>query len=131
MTAKHKSPAKKLRNSRRLIRFLQSKLSSLRLPDLSICPQPCVSLEPLMSSKLSFTNLPSISLSPIYKPDSSSKSVQTDSHQQSQSEEYWRSNPLALTPMVLQDDFDEEAYAQNRANARRTLELIDEALKRL
>ena len=71
-----------------------------------------------MSSKLSFTNLPSISLPPRIKPELSSKSVQTDSPQPSQPQEYLRSNPLALTPMVLQDDFDEEAYAQNRANVK-------------
>ena len=89
-----------------------------------------------MPMKLSIARLPSISLPPSFKPELFSKSVQTsqvipDSPEPSQTQEYWRSNNPNLDVMFRQNDIDEQEYAQNRANARRTLDMIDEALKRL
>ena len=76
MNTKHRSPAKKARNSKRLIKFLQSKISCKDLPNLVICSQPSISLVPLRP-KLSFFKPPSTSVPPIPPPRLLSTSVQT------------------------------------------------------
>ena len=76
MNTKHRSPAKKSRNSKRLIKFLQSKISCKDLPNLVICSQPSISLVPLRP-KLSSFKPPSTSVPPIPPPVFSSTCVQT------------------------------------------------------
>ena len=75
----NKSPAKKMRNAKRLIAFLQTKIVEKSLPSLKLCPQASVSVAPKAPPLLAVTKCFGISVppEPAIRPNKLDKQSQT------------------------------------------------------
>jgi hypothetical protein len=77
--SRNKSPAKNLRNAKRLIAFLQTKILVKSLPSLKLCPQAVVSVSPKPLPLLTTTKCAGITIppEPLTCPNKLDKQTQT------------------------------------------------------
>ena len=133
MAVKNKSPAKKIRNMKRLLTFIQDKIRNKR-PNLAICSQGSISLKPVL--KFSISRPRSIDIPPrsTVKSMLLSKCVQTDFPQPILKPPETPCPPLPVVYDVFcpDDDYDtaeaRQREAERQENVKKTLQMIEDAL---